>query len=154
MVEYPEIVQKAIGLATEAHEGQMRKFEGGPYIQHPLRVMETVRALGHSDATMATAVLHDTVEDTELNIEDLAREGFNKDVLNPIELLTRHEGVTYEEFINRLLISPRARVVKMADLFDNMNLVGNTNPSVRDLERIEKYGLAIVSIARFGQPKI
>lgn len=149
-------LERAIAIATEVHEGQYR-FDGSPYINHPLRVMKTVEAQGHSESTQMVAVLHDAPEDSEgrLKPEDLRKEGFDDEVIVPLELLTKEKGMDYLGlYIPRLVVNPRSRTVKRADLFDNMDLTGLENPSLDRILTIEKYGQALLYIARFPQPRI
>jgi len=146
-------LERAIQIATSAHEGQFR-FDSSPYINHPLRVMRTVEAQGHSLFTQQTAVLHDTVEDSDWTLDMLADEGFGDEVLLPLDLLTKRPGDVYEEYVVRLMPNPRARAVKKADLMDNMDLTGLDNPSRKRIETIEKYGRALVLLSRFPLPRI
>ncbi len=96
-------LERAIQIATSAHEGQFR-FDGSPYIYHPLRVMRTVEAQGHSVFTQQTAILHDTVEDSEWTLDMLANEGFSDEVLFPLDLLTKRPGDDYDTYIARLIL--------------------------------------------------
>lgn len=148
-------LEKAIQISTQIHEGQYR-FDGSDYINHPLRVMGTVAAQGHSEITQMVAVMHDAVEDSKgkLTIDDLRREGFGDEVLFPLDLLTKEDGEDYELYVQRLAVNPRSRAVKKADLFDNMDLTGLENPSRNRIEKIEKYGRALLYIARFPQPRV
>ncbi len=146
-------LERAIVIATSAHEGQTR-FDGSPYINHPLRVMRTVEAQGHSNFTQQLAVLHDTVEDSEWTLGMLADEGFSDEVLLPLDLLTKRKGDIYEEYVARLMANPRARAVKKADLMDNMDLTGLENPSRSRIETIEKYGRSLVLLSRFPLPRV
>jgi (p)ppGpp synthase/HD superfamily hydrolase len=148
-------LEKAIEIATQIHEGQTR-FDGSNYINHPLRVMGTVAAQGHSIETQMVAVMHDAVEDSkgQLTIADLEREGFGEEILFPLDLLTKEDGEDYDLYVQRLAVNPRSRAVKKADLFDNMDLTGLENPSRKRIETIEKYGRALLYIARFPQPRI
>ena len=66
-----EKLQEAIEFATEAHGDQKRKYTGEPYITHPIAVMEIVREVPHTEEMLMAAVLHDTVEDTPVTIEDI-----------------------------------------------------------------------------------
>jgi (p)ppGpp synthase/HD superfamily hydrolase len=116
--------------------------------------MRTVEAQGHSIFTQQVAVLHDTVEDSDWTLDMLANEGFGDDVLIPLDLLTKHPGDIYEEYVTRLMPNPRARAVKKADLMDNMDLTGLENPSRARIETIEKYGRALVLLSRFPLPRI
>lgn len=148
-------LERAIDIATQIHEGQTR-FDGSPYINHPLRVMGNVAAQGHSVETQMVAVMHDAVEDSDgsLTFEDLRRDGFGDDVIFPLELLTKEQGADYDFYIQRLAVNPRSRAVKKADLFDNMDLTGLENPSLKRIETIEKYGRSLLYIARFPQPRV
>lgn len=67
-------VEKAIHFATKAHAGAVRKGTDRPYILHPLEAMAIVSRLTDDQDVIAAAVLHDTVEDTPVTIEDLERE--------------------------------------------------------------------------------
>ena len=118
--------------------------------------MGTVAAQGHSLETQMVAVLHDAVEDShgELTFDDLRADGFGDCVLFPLELLTKTSKADYEWYIQRLAVNPRSRAVKKADLFDNMDLTGLENPSLKRIETIEKYGRALLYIARFPQPRV
>ena len=131
------MLDKAIRIATVAHEGQKDKA-GAAYILHPLRVMMTL-----SDETeRICAVLHDVIEDTDITIEDLWNEGFSKDILTTLEFLSKRENETYDSFIKRILNNKLACKVKLADLNDNMDLSRIPNPSPKDYKRVEKYNKA------------
>lgn len=148
-------IGRAIELASEAHAGQMR-LDTTSYILHPLRVMHTVAIQGHSEATQIVAVLHDAIEDSSGNItlSVLRDEGYGDEVLVPLELLTKEDGIEYSRYIERLAGNERARAVKRADLFDNMNITGIENPSKHLMLNIEKYGNALIYLARFSQPRV
>ncbi len=146
-------LERAIQIATDAHAGQYR-FDGSEYINHPLRVMRTLANQGHSERAQIVGVLHDTVEDTYVTLEHLADEGFSEEVLNPLELLTKQPGDDYEMYVQRLAVNACSRAVKKADLFDNLDLTGLQNPSKKRIMTIEKYGRALVFLARFPQPRI
>ncbi len=156
-------LERAIEIATEAHEGQTR-FDGSPYIQHPLRVMRTVENQGHSKRVQIVGVLHDTVEDSDWTFEMLQDEGFEKDVIYPLELLTKEQPnrelteqeklFEYELYLQRLSVNACARAVKKADLFDNLDLTGLENPSKKKIVNIEKYGRSLLYLARFPQPRL
>ena len=148
-------INRAIEIAHDAHDGQTR-FDGSPYVNHPLRVMRTVEAQGHSILTQVAAVLHDVIEDSDdWTLDRLAAEDFDDEILIPLDLLTKRPGDTdYSLYIDRLVPNPRARAVKKADLWDNMDLAGLANPSRKQIETIEKYGNALVHLSRFPLPRI
>ncbi|WP_026573665.1 HD domain-containing protein [Bacillus sp. UNC438CL73TsuS30] len=68
-----EIVEKALQTASKAHEGQYRKLTDIPYITHPVAVGMLLLKAGYMDDVVAAGILHDTVEDTDLTLEDLKR---------------------------------------------------------------------------------
>ena len=68
------IVDRAIERAASAHQGQFRKKSDLPYISHPFSVCILLAELGCGDEVLAAAALHDTVEDTEVTLEELERE--------------------------------------------------------------------------------
>lgn len=106
-------LERAIEIATEIHKGQKR-FDGSPYISHPLRVKDILALLGYSLDTQITGVLHDTIEDDEdgVSLESLEEEGFGEGIVLPLELLTKAPGEDYDLYIQRLAPNPRARAVK------------------------------------------
>lgn len=67
-------IDQAIMFATKAHEGMIRKGSGQPYIFHPLEVLNLVSLMSLDDDVLCAAILHDTVEDTGITIEDIERE--------------------------------------------------------------------------------
>jgi (p)ppGpp synthase/HD superfamily hydrolase len=69
-----EMVEKALHIASKAHEGQYRKLTEIPYITHPVAVGMLLMKAGYPDNVVAAGILHDTVEDTSLTLEDLKRE--------------------------------------------------------------------------------
>ena len=65
-----DLLRRAYEVAAEAHAGQVRKT-GDPYITHPLAVAHMLAGYGLDEQTLAAALLHDTVEDTNLTLSDL-----------------------------------------------------------------------------------
>ena len=63
---------EAYEFATAAHEGQVRKYTGEPYVNHPFAVAESVADHVDDKVAIAAAVLHDTVEDTAVTLEEIA----------------------------------------------------------------------------------
>ena len=119
-------IEKAIQFATEAHEGQIRKYTGEPYIVHPLAVMETVSTVEHTDEMLMAAVLHDTVEDCDVTLDDIVSH-FGPIVADLVEQLT---DISVPEDGNRAFrkamdrdhsaqASAQGMTIKIADLLDN-----------------------------------
>jgi len=127
-------LEKAIEIAAKAHAGQTDKA-GEPYILHPILVM--LRVTG-SEAQIA-AVLHDVVEDSEYTIEKLRTEGFSESVLAAVEALTKRKGESRVEAAVRAAANEIARVVKLADNAENMDLGRIPNPNKKDFVRMEEY---------------
>lgn len=69
-----DIIEKALQLASKSHEGQYRKNTDIPYIIHPVAVGMLLMKHGYSEEIVAAGILHDTVEDTPLTIEEIERE--------------------------------------------------------------------------------
>jgi (p)ppGpp synthase/HD superfamily hydrolase len=127
-------LSKAIQLAAQVHADQADRY-GQPYILHPLRVMFRVEG----DAARIAAVLHDIIEDSPFTLDDLRHEGFSEEVVTLVDHLTRREEETYEDYIARAASHPVARLIKRADLEDNMDLRRMGSVSEEDLERLQRY---------------
>ena len=136
-----QTLERAIAIAATAHAGQVDKG-GAPYILHPLKVMLRMTTLEER----IVAVLHDVVEDCEINLDDLRKEGFSEEVLTAIQSVTKVPGESYEDFVERAAQNPIGRVVKLADLEENSDLSRIASPSWDDLERVEKYRRAIARL--------
>lgn len=130
------LLEKAISVALKAHENVVTR-SGQPYILHPLRLMLQM----DSEEEMITAVLHDTVEDSVITLDDLAAMGFSDPVLDALALLTHDkDNLSYEDYILAIKPNPLAVRVKLADLTHNMDIRRLPTPlSQRDLDRLAKY---------------
>lgn len=129
-------IERAIVIAAKAHAGQKDKA-GQPYILHPLRVMLRVR----ESSEMIVAVLHDVIEDSSVTLNCLAEEGFAQEVLSAVDALTKRAGESRIDAAKRAAMNPIARVVKLADNAENMDISRINNPTQKDLERLEEYKL-------------
>lgn len=128
-------LERAIAIALEAHHNQTDRNKK-PYILHPLHLMHQM----NSEVEMMAAVLHDVVEDSEMTLDDLRREGFVAEVVSAVELLTHDkEAMSYEDYVRRLKSNPLARKIKLADLTHNMDLRRIERIGDADLKRMEKY---------------
>lgn len=127
-------LERAIEIAAAAHAGQVDKA-GQPYILHPLRVMLRVS----SDYERMAAVLHDVVEDTPVTLAQLTESGFPAEVVTAIEALTKRRGETRLQAAARAASNPIARVVKLADNAENMDLGRIANPTEKDFARLKEY---------------
>ena len=138
------MLAKAIALAAQAHVDQVDRA-GQPYILHPLRMMmrlatqsAALRTEEREDAQIV-AILHDVVEDTPTTLEDLRAAGFAERILAAIDCVTRREEESYDEFVTRSQSNPLARLVKLADLEDNMDLKRIGMLTDDDVARLNRY---------------
>ena len=129
-----DLLEKALLIATKAHAGQTDKT-GADYIFHPIRV--SCRCL--TDEEKIVALLHDTIEDTEVTADYLLSEGFPHNIVDAILSVTRNEDERYDDFIKRCRLNPIGRQVKLHDLEDNMDISRLSQVTEKDLERLNKY---------------
>ena len=120
------VVERAFEAAEKAHRGQLRK-SGDPYITHPVAVAEILVDFGLDPATIAAALLHDTVEDTAYSPEKL-REDFGDEVATLVEGVTKLDRLTYgptaeAETVRKMVVAMakdiRVLVIKLADRLHN-----------------------------------
>jgi len=127
-------LEKAIAIAAYAHEGQVDKG-GAAYILHPLRVMMAVEG----EYLQIAAVLHDVLEDSDVTVKDLADAGIPQPVILAVIALTRLPGMSRNDAARMAASNPIARVVKIADLEDNMRLDRISSPTPEDYKRVAEY---------------
>ena len=123
--------QKAVEFAKQYHKGQTRKFNGEPYVNHPIRVAEDTQQWDVDESTYdilyIAGILHDVMEDTEATYETVKVE-FGADVAEVVQILTRQAGETYFDFIKRIAghgpfskgLNYFAVRVKVSDIQDNL----------------------------------
>lgn len=104
-------------IARTAHAGQFRRDGVTPYITHPAAVAD--RLAGEDDLTIATAWLHDVLEDTGETKETLRAAGIPERVIASVQALTK-QGHNYEEYLTGVKADPIARKVKVADMRHNL----------------------------------
>lgn len=110
---YTKLTRKAMVIAYNAHHGQYDK-SGVPYVFHPMHVAEQMR----DEYSTCVALLHDTVEDTDITLEELSKE-FPKEIVNAVALLTHDKSESYEEYLKRVITNDLAVAVKIADVNHN-----------------------------------
>lgn len=142
----PTQLLKAIAFAATKHRHQRRKdAEASPYINHPIAVATVLAAEGgvSDEATLIAAALHDTVEDTETTLEELA-EQFGSEVAGLVGEVTDNKSLQKIER-KRLQIehapnlSLRAKQLKIADKICNVRDVTDAPPADWLLARRQKY---------------
>jgi guanosine-3',5'-bis(diphosphate) 3'-pyrophosphohydrolase len=121
-----DLLFQAVSFAARAHRHQLRKDGTTPYAAHPFRVCLVVRhVFGIDDPKVLTAaVLHDTIEDTTTDYDDLA-ENFGGDVAAWVAALTKDmrlpDGVKEDTYYHVLAGAPwQVLVCKLADIYDNL----------------------------------
>ncbi|MER6352113.1 HD domain-containing protein [Streptomyces sp. NPDC001634] len=138
-----EPLRRAYLLAESSHRGQMRK-SGEPYITHPLAVTLILAELGAETTTLTASLLHDTVEDTDVTL-DQVREEFGEEVRYLVDGVTKLEKVDYgaaaePETFRKMLVATgndvRVMSIKLADRLHNMRTLGVMRPEKQ--ERIAK----------------
>lgn len=130
-------LMKAFLIALKAHKGQVDKA-GKPYIFHPIHVAVRVRGIKAKEV----ALLHDVLEDNKnFNISDFRF--LDKEQQEALSLLTHDKEQTYFEYIEQVKTNKIAKLVKKADLKHNLDISRLKNITQKDLERKEKYELAL-----------
>lgn len=123
-----KLVVEAYAFANAAHQaiGQRRKYTEEPYIVHPVAVARTVATVAHTEAMLAAALLHDTVEDTAVTQAQIL-EVFGQEVSDLVGWLTdvsRPEDGNRAtrkaiDLVHTASAPPEAKTIKLADLIDN-----------------------------------
>jgi (p)ppGpp synthase/HD superfamily hydrolase len=142
-----ETLEKIQHFADAAHGDQMRKYAPERYIAHPLRVMHLCRAFTTDETILASALLHDVLEDTEVTAEEirtfllplLGEKGTEKTLHLVAELTDVYVKRNYPHWNRRKRkqmecermagISPEAQTVKYADILDNCREIVGHDPS-------------------------
>ena len=132
--ESSELLDKAAKICIENHYGQRDKMNCA-YFQHPMRVAMRCE----TDDEKMVALLHDTIEDTEVTIDYLLDEGFPKYITDAILAVTRQPNESYEEFIKRAKKNGIGRMVKIHDLEDNLDTTRLNEVSPEMAVRFSKY---------------
>lgn len=129
-----EMIAAAKLIAKLAHKGQKDKA-GMDYFTHP----EAVAAMLDTPEEKTVGYLHDTVEDTDVTVEEI-RSVFGNEIADAVALMTHADGVPYMDYVKEIGKNPLARKVKLADLTHNMDISRIPNPAQKDYDRIEnKY---------------
>ena len=134
---YTELTKKAMLTAFGAHMTQKDK-NGVPYIFHPAHVAESMT----DEKTCCVALLHDTVEDTDITVGDI-RADFGDEIADAVALLTHEDGTDYFEYVRKIKENPIAAAVKLSDLRHNSDLSRLHEVTEKDVKRRKKYLTAI-----------
>jgi len=128
-----DLLDRAIIFAVQAHHNTERRGKGFPYIVHPMEAVEIVATITPDQELLAAAALHDTIEDTDVTVEQL-REQFGERIADLVHAESDQftEGVSEEDSwhdrkqaaIDRLAAAPRdAKIVAMGDKLSNMRAI-------------------------------
>ncbi|MGA9160854.1 MAG: bifunctional (p)ppGpp synthetase/guanosine-3',5'-bis(diphosphate) 3'-pyrophosphohydrolase [Actinomycetota bacterium] len=130
-------IERAYRYAAEHHEGQKR-LSGEDFIQHPLAVAQILADLGLDTTTLEAALLHDTVEDTDVTVADLEA-GFGPEVSRIVDGLTKLDAISFRsreqeqaENVRKMIVAMagdiRVLLIKLADRLHNMRTLSALPP--------------------------
>jgi GTP diphosphokinase / guanosine-3',5'-bis(diphosphate) 3'-diphosphatase len=145
------LIERAFAFAGDAHEGQQRR-SGDDFIQHPLGVARILAELHADDATIAAALIHDVVEDTETAVEEVQSE-FGDEIARLVEGVTKltrihfqsreqAQAENYRKMIVAMAQDRRVIVIKLADRLHNMRTIeylGKQKQLQKARETLEVY---------------
>lgn len=147
-------IDKALELATLAHEGQTRKYTGEPYVEHAQRVAALVKLATKDEATICAALLHDTIEDTNLTYGGIVA-AIGSDVADMVVGLTRPKygdratlAATY-----RFRLAEQGfavQTIKLSDIADNCATIAALDPVFAGPYLLEKR--ALLEVLTKGDP--
>lgn len=152
-----KLLETAVKVAKDWHDGQLRKYSLTPYIEHPLSVMRMVSKFTSDSEVLAAAVLHDVLEDTECGPEEIA-DLFGENVLRIVQELTdRYTSGNYpnlnrkeRKFLEALRlkdISQEAKLIKYFDIMDNSSSIFDCDPKFSKVYLKEKQFILGYSLA-------
>ena len=143
------LIERAYVAAEKAHSGQKRK-SGEPYITHPVAVAQILADLGIGSKTIAAALLHDTVEDTDYTL-DLVRDDFGDEIAMLVDGVTKLDKLKYgdsaqAETVRKMVVAMskdiRVLIIKLADRLHNARTWGfvpETSARRKAQETLEIY---------------
>ncbi len=129
-----KLIRDAYESACKAHDGQMRK-SGDAYITHPVAVAEIIASLGLDEATVASALLHDTVEDTGAGLDDIEKK-FGEEIASIVDGVTKLDRIKFDTkeaqqaaSMRKMLVAVakdlRVLIIKLGDRLHNMRTVAS-----------------------------
>lgn len=134
---YSEMVKKAVNVMFEAHKEDFDKG-GYPYVFHPFYLATKVE--GENETCVA--LLHDVIEDhgDKYSFEYLENEGFNKESIEALKLLTHNKEIPYMDYIANIAKNNVAKVVKIEDLKHNLDIRRTSG------EKAKKYDIYVKAL--------
>ncbi|WP_106874020.1 RelA/SpoT family protein [Candidatus Phycorickettsia trachydisci] len=145
------LVAKALDFAVKYH-GNQKRDSGEPYYTHPIAVAKIVANLKFDASTIITAILHDTIEDTELTLEEINK-NFGPEIASLVDGVTKlkrvklnkdqvHQAENFRKLFLAMVADIRVLVVKIADRLHNMRTISFKSDEKRrkiSLETLEIY---------------
>lgn len=131
------LIDLSMAIAVEAYSGKVDKA-GEPYILHPLRMMMKFKEEG----LKVVALLHDVIEDSQITPAYLINHGIPLELTKIILLLSKRKDQSYEDYIHKIKKDIDARIIKIADIEDNINILRLHSLGPTDIARIKKYHAA------------
>ncbi|HEU4356716.1 MAG TPA: bifunctional (p)ppGpp synthetase/guanosine-3',5'-bis(diphosphate) 3'-pyrophosphohydrolase, partial [Actinomycetota bacterium] len=130
-------IERAFRFAEEHHRGQKR-ISGDDFISHPLSVTQILAELGLDTTTLIAALLHDTVEDTDVTLEEL-EDGFGQEIARIVDGLTKLDAIEFRsreqeqaENVRKMIVAMagdiRVLLIKLADRLHNMRTLSALAP--------------------------
>ncbi len=156
-INFPDLL-RAISFAAREHKKQVRKDNETPYVAHVYRVAFT---LGHlfevrDPAILVTAVLHDTIEDTEVDYDDIAEE-FGQEIATWVAMLSKDKRLEFHQreraYEEVLANAPwQVQICKLADIYDNLMDLTSL-PESKRLESLRKKFPGLMAIHNQKKPE-
>ncbi|SFG78061.1 Predicted PurR-regulated permease PerM [Lachnospiraceae bacterium C7] len=133
--ELKKMYDIAMEIAIKAHEGQ-KDNAGVDYINHPIKVAENCKGM----KAKIVALLHDTIEDSDVTAEYLLQQGISKELVDAVVMVTKNKE-NYDPYVyfTKIRNNPIACEVKIADLMHNSDLTRIKNPTESQIKRTKRY---------------
>ena len=159
-----DVVVRAYDIAHQSHAGQFR-LSGDPFITHPLAVALILANYGLDADTIAAALLHDTVEDTDLTLEDV-EEAFGPDVARITDGVTKLDRIKFElsreeaqaGSIRKMVVAMaqdvRVLLIKLADRLHNLRTIHSLPPDRQEVKARETLDVYAPLAHRLGVQEI
>jgi GTP diphosphokinase / guanosine-3',5'-bis(diphosphate) 3'-diphosphatase len=157
------LIRRAYFFAEAAHEGQFR-LSGEPFIEHPLAVATIVAELGLDTTSLVAALLHDTVEDTPVTLDELDAE-FGSEVVRIVDGLTKIETIGFKtreheqaENVRKMIVAMagdiRVLLIKLADRLHNMRTLSALAPNKQRANATETLEIYAPLAHRLGVEQV
>ena len=161
--QHVAVVLRAYEAGAEAHEGQKRR-SGEDYILHPVAVAHILASMRMDHQTIAAAILHDTIEDTEIEHGDLA-DHFDEQIAKLVEGVTKLDKMKFRtrqeadaESFRKLLLAMsrdlRVIFIKLSDRLHNMRTITHMSPGARRRISTETLDIYAPIAARLGMNEL